>query len=73
MTYTKQVTDVERGAYYKKTARFRGSDRNGLAVTDNQQFTMDIFEGTLDYATNFGTTNLGILGGYRHQEWFNEG
>ena len=73
LTYTKQVTDVERGAYYKKTARFRGSDRNGLAVTDNQQFTMDIFEGTLDYATNFGTTNLGILAGYRHQEWFNEG
>ena len=73
LTYTKQVTDIERGTYYKKTARFRGSDRNGLAVTDNQQYTMDIFEGTLDYATSFGTTNLGLLAGYRHQEWFNEG
>jgi len=73
LSYTKQITDVERGTYYKKTARFRGSDRNGLAVTENQQYDMEIFEGTLDYATSFGTTNLGLLAGYRHQEWFNEG
>jgi len=43
LSYTKQITDVERGTYYKKTARFRGSDRNGLAVTDNQQYTFSLF------------------------------
>ena len=73
LSYTKQITDVERGAYYKKTARFRGSDRNGLAVTDNQQFTFSLFEGSLGYNTDIDQTNLNLLAGYSYQEFFNEG
>jgi len=73
LSYTKQITDVERGTYYKKTARFRGSDRNGLAVTDNQQYTFSLFEGSLGYSTNIEETNLSLLGGYSYQEFFNEG
>ena len=73
LSYTKQITDVERGTYYKKTARFRGSDRNGLAVTDNQQYTFSLFEGSLGYSTNIEETNLSLLGGYSYQEFYNEG
>ena len=73
LSYTKQITDVERGAYYKKTARFRGSDRNGLAVTDNQQYTFSLFEGSLGYNTDIDQTNLNLLAGYSYQEFFNEG
>lgn len=73
LSYTKQITDVERGTYYKKTARFRGSDRNGLAVTDNQQYTFSLFEGSLGYSTNIEKTNLNLLAGYSYQEFYNEG
>ena len=73
LSYTKQITDVERGTYYKKTARFRGSDRNGLAVTDNQQYTFSLFEGSLGYSTNIEETNLNLLAGYSYQEFYNEG
>ena len=73
LSYTKQITDVERGTYYKKTARFRGSDRNGLAVTDNQQYTFSLFEGSLGYNTDIEETNLNLLAGYSYQEFYDEG
>ena len=73
LAYTRQITDVERGQYYKKTARFRGSDRNGLAVTDNQQFTFDLLEGTLGYTGQAGDLGINALVGYSYQEFFNEG
>ena len=73
LAYTRQITDVERGQYYKKTARFRGSDRNGLAITDNQQYTNDLLEGTLGYAGQAGDLGINALVGYSYQEFFNEG
>ena len=72
-SYTRQITDTERGQYYNKTSRFRGSDRNGLASTDNAQFTFNLFEGTLGYAGNSGDLNVSALLGYSYQEFFNEG
>ncbi len=73
LAYTRQITDVERGQYYKKTARFRGSDKNGLAITDNQQYTFDLLEGTLGYAGQTGDLGINALVGYSYQEFFNEG
>ena len=73
VAYTRQITDVERGQYYKKTSRFRGSDRNGLAIVDNQQFTFDLFEGTLGYDVESGDLSVNALVGYSYQEFFNEG
>ena len=69
--YTRQITDTERGQYYNKTSRFRGSDRNGLASTDNAQFTFNLFEGTLGYAGSSGNLNVSTLVGYSYQEFFN--
>ena len=73
VSYTRQITDIERGQYYKKTARFRGSDRNGLAIVDNGQFSFDLFEGTLGYTGETGKLGVNALVGYSYQEFFNEG
>ena len=73
VAYTRQITDTERGQYYRKTSRFRGSDRNGLAITDNGQFTFDLFEGTLGYNGEAGDLGINALVGYSYQEFFNEG
>ena len=70
VAYTRQITDTERGQYYRKTSRFRGSDRNGLAITDNGQFTFDLFEGTLGYNGEAGDLGINALVGYSYQEFF---
>jgi TonB-dependent starch-binding outer membrane protein SusC len=73
MAYSQQRESDFRGVYYSKTAKFRGSNRNGLAGRSEDQRTFDLFESTLNYDKAFGTTNLTLLGGYSFQEFFYEG
>ena len=73
MAYSKQKESDFRGVYYNKTAKFRGSNRNGLASREDHQRNFQLFESTLNYDKAFGTANLALLGGYSYQSFFNEG
>jgi TonB-dependent starch-binding outer membrane protein SusC len=73
VAYSQQRESDFRGVYYAKTAKFRGSNRNGLAGRSEDQRTFDLFETTLNYDKAFGSTNLAVLGGYSYQEFFYEG
>jgi TonB-dependent starch-binding outer membrane protein SusC len=61
------------GEFYSKQSRFRGRDRNGLAVRGNDTNLSNLLEFTTDYSVDFGKNNLKLLGGYSWQSFDNEG
>ena len=73
LSYSQQKESDFRGVYYNKTAKFRGSNRNGLAIRRDDQRLFDLFETLLNYDKSLGTTQLALVGGYSYQEFFNEG
>ncbi len=71
--YSRQTINKVRGEFYKKTAKFRGSGRNGLALRSEERNFTELFETTVNYDKTFGDLNMALLGGYSLQEFFNEG
>jgi TonB-dependent starch-binding outer membrane protein SusC len=61
------------GEWYSKQSRYRGRDRNGLAIRGSDQNVFNLLEFTTDYNINFGKNSLKLLGGYSWQEFENEG
>ncbi|RMD68227.1 MAG: SusC/RagA family TonB-linked outer membrane protein [Bacteroidetes bacterium] len=61
------------GEYYDKNSFFRGKDRNGLARRSTEDRTSQLFETTIHYTTNFGNTEMKLLGGYSYQDFVTEG
>ena len=73
MSYSEQNQSTFNGVYYNKSAKFRGSNRNGLASREEHKNQFQLFESTLNYDKAFGSTNLALLGGYSYQEFINQG
>jgi TonB-linked SusC/RagA family outer membrane protein len=71
--YSNQRESDLRGEYYAKNAKFRGAGRNGLASRWVDMRYNELFETTVNYDKSFGNTNLGLLGGYSYQDFYNEG
>ena len=70
--YSQQRENDLRGSYNPKTAKF-GRPGLGQASRRTDDRFNELFETTLNYESNFGTTNLSLLGGYSYQYFFNEG
>jgi TonB-linked SusC/RagA family outer membrane protein len=61
------------GRYYSKQSFFVGTNRNGFAERiDNQRYN-ELFNTTLQYVTDFGSTTFKALGGYEWNELNFEG
>ena len=71
--YSQQNESETRGQYFAKTSKWTGYNRNGLANRLTRQANNELFEVTVDYDKDMGSTNLHILGGYSYQDFFNEG
>ena len=71
--YSAQREADFRGEYYKKTAKFRGYGRKGLATQQTDQRNTQLFETTINYQKNIKEVDLSLLGGYSYQEFFNTG
>lgn len=71
--YSTQREGDLRGESYKKTSKFRGAGRNGLAGAWTDQRYNELFETTINYNQDIGGSNLSLLGGYSYQDFFNEG
>ena len=71
--YSAQRESDFRGEYYKKTAKFRGYNRNGLASQTTARRNTELFETTINYQRNIGDVDLTVLGGYSYQTFFNTG
>jgi TonB-linked SusC/RagA family outer membrane protein len=55
--------------FYSKQSRFRGTNRNGLAIQGNENRLSEQFGATINYNTTFGdATDFSILGGYEYLE-----
>lgn len=73
LSYSQQREHDWRGYYYAKTAKFRGSNRDGLAGIRNDTRFNQLFEALLNYDKSLGSTNLALIGGYSYQEFINNG
>ncbi len=71
--YTSQRETDFRAEYYKKTSKFRGYGRNGLATQQTDQRKTELFETTVNYQKDFNDVDLALLGGYSYQTFFNTG
>ena len=67
-TFAQQNISEYNGEYYRKTARFRGFDRNGLARRFAKDDNFTLFEGFGTYANTFDDLNLSVTAGYSWQE-----
>lgn len=70
--YSQQRENDLRGSYNPKTAKF-GRPGLGQASRRTDERFNELFETTLNYEKNLGGMNLGLLGGYSYQYFFNEG
>ena len=71
--FSEQRQTDERGQYYAKTSKFRGSGPNGNGGRSFSGQENKLFETTFNYNKEFGGTDLTFLAGYSYQEFFNEG
>jgi len=71
--YSLQVIEEVRNQYYAKESFWVGSDRNGNARKQSEQVWNQLFESTVNWNTDFGRTNMTLLGGYSYQEFYREG
>lgn len=67
-SYTSQRENRLFGQYYNNNAYWRGFNRTGLASRTAQDDNISLFESTLNYQKNFGSTSLSALAGYSFQE-----
>lgn len=72
ISYSRQTLNKTKGEFYSKTAKFRGSGRNGLARRTEERNANELFEGTLNYDKTMGDLNVAILGGYSFQDFTDE-
>lgn len=74
LSYAKQYENDIRGIYYPSTGKFEfGSANNGNAERRTEQRVNQLFESTLDWNGNVGSTDLTVLLGYSYQDFFTEG
>jgi iron complex outermembrane receptor protein len=71
--YSIQATEELRNQYYGKESFWQGADRNGNARKESRQRWNQLFETTANWNTDFGRTNMTLLGGYSYQEFWHEG
>ena len=71
--YSQQRENDERGQYFRKSAKFRGADVNGLANRGMESRLNELFETTLNYDVSAGGLDVAFLGGYSYQYFFTEG
>lgn len=71
--YSQQRENELRGEYYSKESRFRGANRNGLALRTTEYNYNELFEMTANYDQTFGKTDFAFLGGYSYQDFEDEG
>jgi len=72
ISYSHDSSDETRGEFYSKEARFRGFDRNGLAIREDTNHTIDVFESTVKYSNSFSRVRLETVAGYMFREITNE-
>lgn len=72
ISYSRDSSDEIRGEFYSKEARFRGFDRNGLAIREETDHTIDIFESIVKYSNSFNRVRLETVAGYMFREITNE-
>ncbi len=68
-SYSRERKTRDLGEYYDKNSLFRGTDRNGLGIREFNQDEYELFEGTAQFAEEFGGLELRLLGGYSFQEF----
>jgi TonB-dependent starch-binding outer membrane protein SusC len=73
LTLSQERGNSSYGEWYSKQSRFRGRDRNGLAVRGNDGSINNVLEATTDYTIKLGKNDLKLLGGYSWQQFENEG
>jgi TonB-linked SusC/RagA family outer membrane protein len=66
--YARQRESDLNGQYYDKQSYFRGINRNGLASRFAEDRLNELFESTLRFEQDFGSSNLELLGGYSYQD-----
>ncbi len=71
--YSAQTENELRGEYYSKDSRFRGANRNGIALRTTEYDYNELFELTANYDQTFGNTDFAFLGGYSYQDFEDEG
>jgi len=68
----KQSTDYSNRIYYPTTSNFNGNatspTRSGQAEFFESNSTFNLYEAYATYATDFGSSNLTVTGGYSYQE-----
>jgi len=73
ISYATQKENFVTDQYYAKTAYFRGTNRNGLAIRNEDNTKFQLFEGFGNYTTQVGDLNLTALAGYSYQQTNTEG
>ncbi len=72
--YSQQRENDLRGEYYGKELRWRGANRNGIALRRTDERFNQLFETTVNYDASLGSkTDFAFLGGYSYQEFIDEG
>lgn len=71
--YSLQSEGFQRNRYYSKESFWNGMDRNGDARQEHFDRYNQLFETTANWNTDFGRTNMTLLGGYSYQEFQNQG
>jgi TonB-dependent starch-binding outer membrane protein SusC len=70
--YSQQNESEVKGQYFAKTSKWIGANRNGLGNRFTRQKNNELFELTVNYDKDLGSTNLALLGGYSFQDFSEE-
>ena len=72
--YSYQAGNNFRGTYYDKNSYWVGMNRNGLAERRTDESSNQLFETTIHWDRDLGSSSrITVLGGYSYQEFMNEG
>jgi iron complex outermembrane receptor protein len=71
--YSIQSEGFNQNQYYSKQNPWIGLPRNGLASKEHNSRYYQFFLATADWNTDFGRTNMTLLGGYSYEEFMQEG
>jgi len=71
--YSVQSEGFDQNQYYSKQSEWHGMDINGEARKEHNNWYYQLFDITTNWNTDFGRTNMTLLGGYSYQEFSHEG
>jgi TonB-dependent starch-binding outer membrane protein SusC len=71
--YSTQITGNLYGEYLNKHDYWGGMNRNGLATRNTDNSINRLFESTIHYLGDVGSSNVSLLGGYSYQDFDYEG